>query len=54
MTVVVAGHGAKREERWSAARRPTYAPWVLIEAEDKHFARIKVLREACKRITARL
>ena len=31
-----------------------YAPWVLIEAEDKHFARIKVLREACKRIAARL
>jgi polyphosphate:AMP phosphotransferase len=26
------------------------APWSLIEAEDKHFARIKVLRTTCERL----
>jgi polyphosphate kinase 2 (PPK2 family) len=31
-----------------------YAPWILVEAEDKHFARIKVLREAAQGIAARL
>lgn len=27
-----------------------YAPWTLVEAEDKHYARVRVLREACQRI----
>lgn len=31
-----------------------YAPWTLIEAEDKHYARVKVLREACLRIAGAL
>ena len=31
-----------------------YAPWVLVEAEDKRFARVKVLREACEHIAKRL
>lgn len=26
------------------------APWVLVEANDKHFARIKVLRSLCERL----
>ena len=30
------------------------APWTLVEANDKHFARIKVLKTLCKRIEARL
>jgi AMP-polyphosphate phosphotransferase len=28
-----------------------YAPWTLVEAEDKHFARIKVLETICARLT---
>jgi polyphosphate:AMP phosphotransferase len=28
----------------------TIAPWTLVEANDKHFARIKVLRTLCERI----
>ncbi|MBI2832908.1 MAG: polyphosphate:AMP phosphotransferase [Acidobacteria bacterium] len=28
------------------------APWTLVEANDKYFARIKVLREACDRLEA--
>jgi polyphosphate kinase 2 (PPK2 family) len=31
-----------------------YAPWVLIEANDKAYARIKVLRVVCEAIEARL
>jgi polyphosphate:AMP phosphotransferase len=31
-----------------------YAPWILVEAEDKRYARIKVLEEACERIEAAL
>jgi len=27
-----------------------YAPWILVEAEDKRFARVKALRETCDRI----
>lgn len=27
-----------------------YAPWILVEAEDKRHSRVKVLREACERI----
>jgi polyphosphate:AMP phosphotransferase len=27
-----------------------YAPWTLVEAEDKYFARIKVLKTLCERI----
>ena len=29
-----------------------YAPWTLVEAEDKSFARVKVLRTLCERIEA--
>jgi polyphosphate:AMP phosphotransferase len=29
-----------------------YAPWILVEAEDKRFSRVKVLKEACDRIEA--
>jgi len=31
-----------------------HAPWTLVEANDKNFARIKVLRTLCDRIEARL
>jgi Polyphosphate kinase 2 (PPK2) len=31
-----------------------YAPWTLVEAEDKGFARVKVLRPLCERIEAAL
>jgi AMP-polyphosphate phosphotransferase len=31
-----------------------YAPWTLIEAEDKHFARLEVLGEACRQIESAL
>jgi polyphosphate:AMP phosphotransferase len=31
-----------------------YAPWVLVEAEDKRFARVKVLRTVCDRLAAAL
>jgi polyphosphate kinase 2 (PPK2 family) len=30
------------------------APWTLVEAENKYFARIKVLRTICERLEARL
>jgi polyphosphate kinase 2 (PPK2 family) len=30
------------------------APWTLVEANDKHFASVKVLKTLCKRIEARL
>jgi polyphosphate kinase 2 (PPK2 family) len=30
------------------------APWVLVPANDKYFARIKVLRTLCERIEAAL
>ena len=28
------------------------APWTLVEAEDKYFARLKILRTICERIEA--
>jgi hypothetical protein len=28
----------------------TTAPWTLVEAEDKNFARIKILRTICERL----
>ncbi len=31
-----------------------YAPWTLVESNDKHYARIKVLRTLCDRIEAYL
>ncbi len=31
-----------------------HAPWTLVEAEDKHFARVKVLETLCERIEVRL
>jgi AMP-polyphosphate phosphotransferase len=31
-----------------------YAPWTLVEAEDKRYGRLKVLRTICKRLEARL
>ncbi len=30
------------------------APWTLVEADDKHFARIKILRTVCERVEAAL
>jgi polyphosphate:AMP phosphotransferase len=30
------------------------APWTLVEAEDKHFARVKILETLCERIEASL
>ena len=30
------------------------APWVLVEAENKYFARIKILKDLCQRIEAKL
>jgi polyphosphate kinase 2 (PPK2 family) len=30
------------------------APWTLVEANDKYFARLKVLRVLCERIEAML
>jgi polyphosphate kinase 2 (PPK2 family) len=27
-----------------------HAPWVVVEADDKHYARIKVLQQACELI----
>ncbi len=30
------------------------APWTLVEADDKHFARIKVLRTVCERLESAL
>ena len=54
------------DEDWrNRARRPEYnsaicdmidrtstgqAPWVLVEAEDKNFARVKILRSVCERL----
>jgi len=26
------------------------APWILVEADDKNFARIKILKTLCQRI----
>jgi polyphosphate:AMP phosphotransferase len=31
-----------------------YAPWTMVEAEDKHWARVKVLKTFCRRIEAAL
>jgi polyphosphate kinase 2 (PPK2 family) len=28
------------------------APWTLVEANDKNFARVKVLRTVCERLEA--
>ena len=30
------------------------APWTLVEANDKNFARVKVLKTVCERIEAAL
>lgn len=30
------------------------APWVLVEAENKYYARIKILKDLCRRIEAKL
>jgi polyphosphate kinase 2 (PPK2 family) len=32
----------------------SYAPWTLIEAEDKRYGRLKVLETICTRIEAAL
>jgi polyphosphate:AMP phosphotransferase len=42
------GAAAEMIERTSTE----FAPWVLIEAEDKRYARVKVLEQCCKRIEA--
>jgi polyphosphate kinase 2 (PPK2 family) len=31
-----------------------FAPWVLVPANDKYFARVTVLRTLCEHIEARL
>ena len=31
----------------SATTSTEIAPWTLVEAEDKHFARVKVLKTLC-------
>lgn len=30
------------------------APWTLVEANNKHYARIKVLRTLCERLESQL
>ena len=37
-------------ERTSTGR----SPWTLVEADDKHFARIKILRTVCERVEVAL
>jgi AMP-polyphosphate phosphotransferase len=32
--------------------RPEIAPWTLVEANDKNFARIKILKTLCQQIEA--
>ena len=27
-----------------------YAPWTLVEANDKYFARVKILKTLCERV----
>ena len=35
---------------WSSAPRTAGAPWTLVEANDKKFARVKVLETVCGRV----
>ena len=54
----------RNREKWDDYRRAVCdmvdrtsterAPWTLVEADDKHFARIKILRTLCERIEAAL
>lgn len=32
--------------------RPEFAPWTLMEANDKNFARINILKTLCQQIEA--
>jgi polyphosphate:AMP phosphotransferase len=53
----------RNRKKWDAYERAVcdmvdrtsteYAPWTLVEANNKHFARIKILRTVCKAIEAR-
>ena len=54
----------RNREKWDDYRRAVCdmvdrtsterAPWTLVEADDKHFARIKILRTVCERVEAAL
>ena len=44
----------RRSATWSTAPARKCAPWTLVEANDKNFARIKVLKTLCERIEAAL
>ncbi|MHB1372615.1 MAG: polyphosphate:AMP phosphotransferase [Thauera sp.] len=54
----------RNREKWDDYRRAVCdmvdrtsterAPWTLVEADDKHFARIKILRTICGRLEAAL
>ena len=54
----------RNREKWDDYRRAVCdmvdrtsterAPWTLVEADDKHFARIKILRTVCERLEAAL
>lgn len=54
----------RNREKWDDYRRAVCdmvdrtsterLPWTLVEADDKHFARIKVLRTICERLEAEL
>lgn len=54
----------RNREKWDDYRRAVCdmvdrtsterAPWTLVEADDKHFARIKILRTICERLEAAL
>jgi polyphosphate kinase 2 (PPK2 family) len=52
----------RNRERWEEYTRAVcdmvdrtsteIAPWTLVEADNKHFARIKILRTVCERLEA--
>jgi polyphosphate kinase 2 (PPK2 family) len=54
----------RNRERWEAYENAVHdmvertstkrAPWVLVEANDKYYARVKVLKSICRALTARV
>jgi polyphosphate:AMP phosphotransferase len=54
----------RNREKWAAYAQAAsdmidrtsteYAPWAIVEAEDKNFARVKILKTFCERIAAAL
>jgi polyphosphate:AMP phosphotransferase len=54
----------RNREKWSAYEQAvcdmvdrtsnTHAPWTLVEANDKYYARIKILKTLCERLEAQL